>query len=92
MGWIVLGIKLLPLIVESVQAIERVVTGRKRGKEKEDAAVAMVHAILNTVEVGLDKDLLNDQDVNKATRGVMQAIVMLENVIARRKAAQEGEG
>jgi len=52
----------------------------------------MVHAILNTVEVGLDKDLLNDQDVNKATRGVMQAIVMLENVIARKQAVQEGEG
>jgi hypothetical protein len=45
----------------------------------------MVHAILQTIEAGVDKDLLNDSDVNVAVRKVMQAIVALENVVASKR-------
>ena len=82
MKWINVGIKLLPFVLSCVQAVEGFLTGGKRGEEKENAAVGMVHAILQTIEAGVDKDLLNDTDVNLAVRKVMQAIVALENVVA----------
>ncbi len=84
MGFLAIGLKLLPYIVSAVEAVERLI--RTKGEEKENAAVGMVHAILQTVEKGLDRDLLNDEDVNTATREVMRAVVALQNVIARKRA------
>ena len=85
MKWINIGIKLLPFIVSCVQAVEGFLTGSQRGEEKENAAVGMVHAILQTIEAGIDKDLLNDEDVNRAVRTCMQAFVALENVVASKQ-------
>jgi hypothetical protein len=85
MGFLAIGLKLLPYIVSCVNAVEQFLRGGQRGEEKEDAAVGMVHAILQTVEAGADKDLLNDSDVNAATRKVMQAIIALQNVIASKR-------
>jgi|TARA_R110000824_G_scaffold7348_1_gene33042 hypothetical protein len=79
MGFVSIGLKLLPYIVSAVEAVERLI--RTKGEEKENAAVGMVHAILQAVETGLDRDLLNDEDVNRATRDVMRAVVALQNVI-----------
>ena len=83
MKWVTIGLKILPYISMAVKAVEEFVKGK--GREKEDAAVGMVHAVLQTVEAGADKDLLNDEDVNRATRAVMQAIVALQNVIATKR-------
>jgi len=85
MGFLAIGLKLLPYIVNCVSAVEQFLKGGQRGVEKENAAVGMVHAILQTVEAGADRELLNDQDVNKATREVMQAVVALQNVIASKR-------
>ena len=85
MGFLAIGMKLLPYIVSCVSAVEQFPRGGQRGKEKEDAAVGMVHAILMTVEAGADRDLLNDEDVNRATREVMRAVVALQNVIATKR-------
>ena len=91
MKWINLGIILLPFIVSCVQAVEGFLTGSQRGEEKENAAVGMVHAILQTIEAGIDKDLLNDEDVNRAVRTCMQAFVALENVVASKQPNVESE-
>ena len=85
MGFLAIGMKLLPYIVSCVSAVEQFLRGGQRGKEKEDAAVGMVHAILMPVEAGADRDLLNDEDVNRATREVMRAVVALQNVIATKR-------
>jgi hypothetical protein len=85
MGWLSIGMKLLPYIVSCVSSIEQFFKGDQRGEDKENAAVGMVHAILQTVEAGADRDLLNDEDVNRATRDVMRAVVSLQNVIARKR-------
>ena len=44
MGWITLGMKLLPYIVEAVSWVEKFV--ERKGKQKQDAAVYMVKSIL----------------------------------------------
>ena len=86
MGFLGIGLKLLPYILSCVNAVEQFLRGGQRGEEKENAAVGMVHAILQTVEAGADRDLLNDADVNRATREVMQAVIALQNVIASKRA------
>tara|TARA_B000000460_G_scaffold226883_1_gene182086 strand:- start:8 stop:286 length:279 start_codon:yes stop_codon:yes gene_type:complete len=79
-GWLQIGLKLLPYIVSAVQSIERFFTAGK-GKAKEDAAVATVHGILEMVEAGAGKDLLDNQSVQDAVREVMKAVVSLQNII-----------
>ena len=79
MGFLDIGLRLFPLILTSIESVERFVTGK--GAEQEDAAVAMVDSILRTVEAGTNKDLLNDAAVNAATRDVIKAVVSLQNVV-----------
>ena len=83
MAWISLGMKLVPLIAFAVKSVERFIKEPK-GQAKEDAAVEMVKAMLEAVEAGAGKDILDDGDVQDATRDVMRAIVKLQNLIAKK--------
>ena len=91
MKWLNVSLKLLPFILSCVQAVEGFLKGPKRGVEKENAAVAMTHAILQPIEAGVDKDLLNDEDVHRAVRACMQAFVALENIVASKQPNVESE-
>ena len=79
MGFLQIGLKLLPYIVEAVQWVERFIT--TKGKYKQDAAVYMVKSILGVAERGMDRDILNDDEVEAATRKVIDAVVALQNLI-----------
>ena len=79
MGWIALGMKLLPFIVEAVNWVEKFITAK--GKYKQDAAVYMVKSILGVAESGANRDLLNDDEVEEATRKVIDAVVALNNIV-----------
>ena len=83
MGWIALGMKLLPYIVEAVQWTEKFIKGK--GKYKQDSAVYMVKSILGIVEQGTNRDLLDDDEVEASTRKVIDAIVSLNNLLARKR-------
>jgi len=73
MGFLQIGLKLLPYIVEAVQWVERFIT--TKGKYKQDAAVYMVKSILGVAERGMDRDILDDDEVESATRKVIDAVV-----------------
>jgi hypothetical protein len=83
MGFLTIGMKLLPYIVESVQWVEKFI--KAKGKPKQDAAVHMVRAGLGLVEEGAGKDLLDDDEVETATRKVIDAVVTLHNIIASKR-------
>ena len=83
MGWIALGMKLLPYIVEAVSWVEKFV--ERKGKQKQDAAVYMVKSILGVAEVADGRDLLDDDDVEDATRKVIDAVVALNNIVAKKR-------
>lgn len=83
MGWIALGMKLFPYIVEAVQWVERFVT--TKGKRKQDAAVYLVRSLLGVVEQGKGRDLLDDDEVEASTRAVIDAVVSLNNLLAKKK-------
>ena len=83
MGWLNIGIKVLPYIVEAVQWVEKFIT--TLGKPKQDAAVEMIKKMLGLAEAGTNKDLLNDDDVEAATRKVIDAVVALQNLISKKR-------
>lgn len=84
MGWVSIGLKLFPLVIGAVHAVERLVTARSEGKQ--DAAVETVRAMLMAVEGGLSRDLLDDQAVQDATRKLIDAYVALQNALASHRA------
>jgi hypothetical protein len=86
MGWIALGMKLLPYIVESVQWVERFVT--TKGRQKQDAAIFLVRSLLGVVEQGKGKDLLDDDEVEASARAVIDAVVSLNNLIAKKNSSE----
>lgn len=87
MGWLQLALQLLPLIAGAVRAVEKLATG-KRGKEKQDAAVETVRVMLGLTEALTGQDIMKDEDVEKAVRDLIDAIVAVENAVARGKKDQ----
>tara|TARA_R110000824_G_scaffold27017_5_gene92273 strand:- start:1415 stop:1672 length:258 start_codon:yes stop_codon:yes gene_type:complete len=83
MGWITLGMKLLPYIVEAVGWVEKFVT--RKGREKQDAAVYMVKSIVGVAEIADGRDLLDDEEVEDATRKVIDAVVALNNIVSKKR-------
>lgn len=83
MGWLALGMKLLPYIVEAVNWVEKFVT--EKGQRKQDAAVYMVKSTLNLVEVGANRDILDDDKIEAATRSVIDAVVHLQNLVSEKR-------
>ena len=83
MGWLALGMKLLPYIVEAVNWVEKFVT--EKGQRKQDAAVYMVKSTLNLVESGANRNILDDDQIEAATRSVIDAVVHLQNLVAEKR-------
>lgn len=83
MKWIAIGLKMLPFIVEAVNWVERFIL--KKGVEKQDAAVKMTLSMLVIAEEVMNKDILNDKDVEEATRRVIDAVVALQNLLASKQ-------
>ena len=83
MGWLALGMKLLPYIVEAVNWVEKFVT--EKGQRKQDAAVYMVKSTLNLVEAGANRNILDDDPSAPATRSVIDAVVHLQNLVAEKR-------
>jgi hypothetical protein len=87
MRWISIGLKLLPFIVEAINWVEKFIM--KKGVEKQDAAVKMTLSMLGIAEEAMDKDIMNDKDVEKATRHVIDAVVALQNLLASKETDSE---
>ena len=83
MKWVSIGLKLLPYIVEAVSWVERFIM--KKGVEKQDAAVKMTLSMLGIAEEAMNKDILNDSDVENAARRVIDAVVSLQNLLASKE-------
>lgn len=86
MHWLEIGLKLMPLVVGAVEAVEKLFTSEK-GKAKQDAAVTMVMAWLGVAEGAAGRDLLKDPEVDKAVRAAIDSIVAAQNAIAAAKVA-----
>lgn len=83
------GLTIVGAVVPGVSAIEEIAKAFPglTGKAKQDAVVELVKAALQTVEGVKGSDLANDADVEAATRGVIDAVVGLQNLLARKAAS-----
>lgn len=84
-----IGATVLSTVIPGVATIETVarLIPQLRGKAKQDAVVELVKNALMTAEGLAGRDLADDADVEKATRGVVDAVVALQNIIAQKAAA-----
>lgn len=73
---------IVPGVAKVEQMTELIV--KAKGKEKQDAVVGLVKAALETSEGITERDLLNDPHAEAATRAVIDAVVHLHNVVARK--------
>lgn len=80
MMWIAVALKLVPLIVAAVNAVERM-AGAKKGQDKQDEAILLVGDLLPVIEASIGRDLVNEAEVQGALRKVIDAVVALQNVI-----------
>lgn len=88
MMWVTLGLKLFPLVVGAIHAVERIAKASK-GREKEDAAVDAVGSMVAALEASFDKEVVDESDVQEAIRGVIRTYVHLQNVVRDVKAKRE---
>jgi hypothetical protein len=79
-----IGLSMLNTIVPGVAQVEAIARGLSgmKGKQKQDAVVELVKQALATSEGFVGTDLANDADVEQATRGVIDAVVALNNIVA----------
>lgn len=80
------AVSMLDVIVPGVRSVEAIARTfpTLKGKDKQNAVVEMVKQALDITEGALGRDLANDADVEKATRGVVDAVVGLHNIVAEK--------
>lgn len=81
-----IGMGVLEVVLPGVRSVEVIARNLPtlRGKAKQDAVVEMVKHSLELGESLIGRDLANDADVERATRGVIDAVVALNNIVAQK--------
>lgn len=92
-NWTQLGLmvaQLVPLFVGKVQKIKK----DAPGPEKQQDVIDLIKLAVQGTELVAGQDLIDDNEVQKAVRAVIDAEVHLKNVIAsvHAKKAKSGEG
>ena len=87
--WVKLGIGVARVMIPAVAKVETIARSLPslKGPATQDAVIELVTASVLASETIADRDLLNDPEVEKATRGIVDAVVAFQNVLAK-KAAQ----
>lgn len=83
-----IGAQIVGTVVPGVAAIETIAQqfGKLQGTQKQDAVVELVRQSLLAAEGVTARDLADDADVATATRAVIDAVVALHVVVARKRA------
>ena len=90
--WKQIGGLALAIVGAVVPAVSQVENGVKAamearsGADKQAAALELVKSSVALVEQLSDKDLVNDPEVEGATRAVIDAVVHLQNVLVKKQA------
>lgn len=87
-AWVNLGLNIAKAVlpgVAQVEAISKALPGLK-GQAKQDAVVELVKQSVIAAEGITNRDILNDPEVEKATRGIVDAVVAFQNVIVKKAA------
>ena len=80
--WSGKGVAVLPYIVEAAVTVERLSSAK--GTEKRVEALNLAMSLIKTFEGTIDKDVLNDGEVQSAVNAVFDAISALQNILAKK--------
>lgn len=87
MGWVTGALKLIPLILTAITAVEKLVD--KKGKAKQDAAVDLIGQLVPLIEASIDRDVVDDAAVQQGMRDTITATVSLLNIVRDVQAARQ---
>jgi hypothetical protein len=90
MAWLDGALKLIPLIVSAITAVEKLV--EKKGQAKQDAAVDLVTQLVPLIEASIDRDVVDDAAVQQGLRDTITATVSLMNIVRDVQAARRAVG
>lgn len=84
--WVKLGIGVARVMIPAVAKVETIARSLPslRGQQKQDAVIELVKASVLASESIADRDLLNDPEVERATRAIVDAVVAFQNVLAKK--------
>jgi hypothetical protein len=84
-----LGAAIVGIVVPGVADVEDLAwkLGTLKGADKQDAVVKIVRNTLTAANSVTERELATDADVERATRGVIDAVVALQTIIAKKAAA-----
>lgn len=77
-------VKLIPMIIGAVHAVEKI-GSMSKGKEKQDAAVEAIVAMIAASEIAIDSELINEESFRDLIRVAIDNYVAIQNYIAERK-------
>lgn len=86
MGWVTGALKLIPLILTAITAVEKLVD--KKGKAKQDAAVDLIGQLVPLIEASIERDVVDDAAVQQGIRDTITATVSLMNIVRDVQAAR----
>lgn len=79
MKWILGALKIFPLIIAAVNAVERL--SSKKGTDKQDEAITLIGDLVPLIEASIGRDIVNEAEVQSAIRKVIDAVVALQNIV-----------
>lgn len=84
-----LGAAIASVVIPGVSDVEELAwsLGGMHGAEKQDAVVELVRKAAAAANSATSTGLIDDADVQKATRGLIDAYVALQTVVAKKHAA-----
>jgi len=88
MKWAQLGITLLPVLLEAVTTVERLIGGG-RGDDKKALALDLTGQTIRLIEGATSRDVLDDPAVVDCVSRVIDAVVAAQRVIATVAAQKE---
>jgi len=80
--WTATGVSFLPYIMQATTIVEMISSAK--GSDKKAQALELVKFFLSTSEEVAGHDLLNDDEVVNAAGSVIDAIVALQNIVAKK--------
>ncbi len=87
LAWLPIGLKILGMLPGIITAVETLVKDKK-GPDKQDAAIALLGNLLTDAEQLYGKPVLDVPEVESAVRSAIDAVVHVQNVLAKYKAQQ----
>ena len=79
--WLSLGLKLVPIIMGAIRTVEN--TSTKKGEDKRTDALQTIDAFVSSLEGSCNATVTQVGDVRDAVKKVIDALVELQNVIAK---------